>query len=247
MDNITDNDWKLIKEKYKDNLEEAIDKLKANYPVQYLIGDVIFYDSKILVNENVLIPRFETELLVDKVIKKIKKYNINNPKILDIGTGSGCIIINIAKFIKCRAYGIDISNDALKLASLNAKLNNVNVKFKQMDILTNELDDEYDIIVSNPPYVSFSEEVDIKTKFEPQNAIFANNNGLQFYYRIIDIADKNIKLIAFEIGMNQAEDIKKYAMKKFLNHKITIGEDLCNRNRYLFIEKENNFSLDSKD
>lgn len=235
---ITDIDWKLLQEKYPNNIDEIKEKIEQNYPVQYLIGHVDFYDSKIEVNENVLIPRFETEYLVEKLIKKLEKYTDNTLKILDIGTGSGCIIINLAKKLNQKFTAIDISTKALEVAEKNANLNKVEIEFKQLDILNQNLSEEYDVIISNPPYVDYNEPVGPETKFEPQNAIFANNKGLEFYEKIINMLTNQPKLIAFEIGMTQANEIIKSAQSKFPAADIIVEKDLTGRDRYIFIENK---------
>lgn len=235
-DNITELDWKLLKKMYPDNLEDIVKKINNNYPVQYLIGNVEFLDSIIEVNENVLIPRFETEYLVEKILKKLEKYPMKTLKIIDIGTGSGCIAISLAKKVNQEITAVDISKLALKTAKKNAENNMVNIKFKCLDILNEELKEDYDIVISNPPYVDFNENVDYSTRYEPQNAIFANKNGLEFYERILNIIKNEPKLIAFEIGMTQGEIIANMARNKFPNAQITIETDLTGRNRYVFIE-----------
>ena len=232
---ITDIDWKLLQEKYPD-IDEIKEKIEQNYPVQYLIGNVNFCDALIEVNEHVLIPRFETEYLVEKVIKKLENKPDNSLKILDLGTGSGCIIISLAKKLNQKFTAIDISSKALEVAKSNANLNKVEIEFKKLDILNEKLKEDYDVIISNPPYVAFDESVGPETKFEPQSAIFANNNGLEFYERIVNIISNQPILIAFEIGMNQAEEIIKFAKTKFPDAKITTEKDLTGRNRYIFIE-----------
>ncbi len=236
---ITNTDWEILKKMYPDNLKEIATLLNNNYPVQYLIGNVEFCDATIKVNEDVLIPRFETEYFVEKIIERLKKYPANSLKIVDIGTGSGCISIALKMQLNQIIEGLDISFKALKIAEENAKLNNVDIKWRELDILTNELPEKYDVIISNPPYVKESEIVDAKTKYEPQNAIFASDNGLLFYKRILEIIDYNPLLIAFEIGMTEGEEIAKIAKKKFLNATINIEKDLTGKDRYLFIVPNN--------
>lgn len=233
---ITELDWQILKDKYPNQLEKIVEKIENNYPVQYLIGNVEFCDSIIFVDESVLIPRFETEYLVEKILNKIKDYKENSLEIIDIGTGSGCIVISLAKKIKQNFSAIDISESALKLAKENANANKVNINFERKDILKEKLIKKYDILISNPPYVAKEEKVDPQTQYEPQNAIFANKDGLEFYEKIIENLEYKPKLIAFEIGINQGEDIKKIAKRKFPDAVITIEKDLTNRPRYLFIE-----------
>lgn len=233
---ITNTDWEILKKNYPQNLEEILNKLNHDYPIQYIIGNVEFCDIILNVNENVLIPRFETEYFVEKLIKRLQKYPSNTLKILDIGTGSGCISIALKKHLNQEIMGIDISKKALEVALQNAKLNNVEIKWQEWDILKKELPEYFDIIVSNPPYVSVNEEVDPKTKFEPQNAIFALENGLLFYRRILKIINYHPKLIAFEIGMDQGKQIMQMAQEKFPKAHISIEKDLTGKNRYVFIE-----------
>ena len=239
-DFITDTDWKILKEKYPQNINEIIKKLESHYPVQYLIGNVEFLNTIINVDERVLIPRFETELLVEKTIKRIKALNIQNPRIIDLGTGSGCIAISLKKNLPCFVTAIDISEQAIELAKENALKNQVEIEYKIENMINTNLEG-YDVIISNPPYVKETESVGEETKYEPQNALFAKNNGLYFYEEIL----KNIsklstmpKLVAFEIGMSEGEDIKSLALKYLSTKKILIEKDLTNRDRYIFIEFE---------
>lgn len=239
-DFITDTDWKILKEKYPQNINEIIKKLESHYPVQYLIGNVEFLNTIINIDERVLIPRFETELLVEKTIKRIKALNIQNPRIIDLGTGSGCIAISLKKNLPCFVTAIDISEQAIELAKENALKNQVEIEYKIENMINTNLEG-YDVIISNPPYVKETEPVGKETKYEPQNALFAKNNGLYFYEEIL----KNIsklstmpKLVAFEIGMSEGEDIKSLALKYLSTKKILIEKDLTNRERYIFIEFE---------
>ena len=239
-DFITDTDWKILKEKYPQNINEILKKLESHYPVQYLIGNVEFLNTIINVDERVLIPRFETELLVEKTIKRIKALNIQNPRIIDLGTGSGCIAISLKKNLPCFVTAIDISEQAIELAKENALKNQVEIEYKIENMINTNLEG-YDVIISNPPYVKETESVGEETKYEPQNALFAKNNGLYFYEEIL----KNIsklstmpKLVAFEIGMSEGEEIKSLALKYLSTKKIFIEKDLTNRNRYIFMEFE---------
>lgn len=136
----------------KDQLEEGIRKYNLGIPVQYIVGNVDFYGNIIEVNENVLIPRFETEELVDRTIKRLK--NKLNLDIVDLGTGSGCIAIALAKNLDCNVDAVDISVSALQVASKNAINNHVNIDFYFGDMLQ-PLSKKYDIIISNPPYIAY--------------------------------------------------------------------------------------------
>ncbi len=231
---LTENDLKLLKEKYPHNYQEQIEKVKNNYPVQYLIGNVEFLNTTILVNENVLIPRFETEYLVEKVIQKLKKYN--NLTILDIGTGSGCIAISLAKNLPFKITALDINHKALDIAKKNAELNKVNITYNQQDILSVSKLDDYDVYISNPPYIAYTETIDETVKYEPKIALYAEENGLEFYHHILDIIANKPQLIAFEIGETQGLQIKQMAQVKFPEAKISIEQDLTGKDRYIFIE-----------
>ena len=221
--------------------EECLKKLQSNYPVQYLIGNVDFCGSIIDVNEDVLIPRFETEYLVENLLFYLRRYEYENPRIIDIGTGSGCISIALKKSINCEIDALDISSKALKVARHNAEKNNTEINFICTDIAKFKPHNKYHVLVSNPPYVPLNSKVDPKTKYEPQKAIFAKDNGLYFYNLILDKApyilfDHNI--IAFEIGENQSLPIQKKALSIYPHAKIIIRKDLNNIKRYLFIINE---------
>lgn len=222
-----------------DKLEDGIKRLNNGEPVQYIVGNVDFYGYKINVNKNVLIPRFETEELVFKTINLIKKNLNENIKVLDIGTGSGCISIALKKEIPgLDITAVDISEDALVVAKNNALENNCEINFIKSDLFNN-IDNKYDLIISNPPYISYDEQImDIVKKNEPHLALYAKNNGLYFYEEIIKnssnyLNDKNI--IAFEIGYLQANEIKKMAHKYYPNSNIIIEKDMQEKDRFVFI------------
>ncbi len=239
-EHITDLDWQLLKEKYIDNLEEVVAKLEKHYPVQYLIGYVDFYDTHINVDERVLIPRFETEYLVEKTIQRIKSLKLENPKILELGTGSGCISIALKKHISCEVTAVDISEEALEVAKENAKLNHVNIHFILEDMLKTNYE-YYDVIISNPPYISKEIPVEKETKYEPQNAIFADQEGMFFYEEILKKVSKRKekpKLIAFEIGYEQRIKIEKLITTYLSTYTYVIEKDLTGKDRYAFIINE---------
>ena len=222
-----------------DKLEDGIKRLNNGEPVQYIVGNVDFYGYKINVNKNVLIPRFETEELIFKTINLIKKNLNENIKVLDIGTGSGCISIALKKEIPgLDITAVDISEDALVVAKNNALENNCEINFIKSDLFNN-IDDKYDLIISNPPYISYDEQImDIVKKNEPHLALYAKNDGLYFYEEIIKnssnyLNDKNI--IAFEIGYLQANEIKKMAHKYYPNSNIIIEKDMQEKDRFVFI------------
>ena len=232
---------KYIKEAQLDDkfYNNALDELKKGKPIQYIIGNVNFYGNIINVNEKVLIPRFETELLVDLTIKKIKKYFPNQKiNIIDLGTGSGCIAISLKKEIDCNIDALDISKEALSLAKINAKQNKVDINFINDDMTTYK-NKQYDVIISNPPYIKEDEEVmDIVKNNEPHLALYAHNNGLYFYQKIIDnipYLTKDKYLICFEIGLSQASDIIQYVNKNLNNVNISKEKDYSGKDRFIFI------------
>ena len=221
------------------NIEEAIERYKNGEPVQYIIGDVNFYGNTIKVNKDVLIPRYETEELVEKTIKKIKNKFNKKIDVLDLCTGSGCIAITIKKEINSNVTATDISSDALEVAKKNVNLNNVDIKLINSDLFNN-IDGKFDCIISNTPYISYDEEIDeIVKNNEPNIALYAPNNGLYFYEEIL----KNIKkylndefIIAFEIGYKQGESLVELANRYLNNVTISVEKDLQGRDRFLFIE-----------
>lgn len=218
--------------------KKALKKLSEGYPVQYLIGNVEFYDTTIFVNKNVLIPRFETEYLVEKTINRLKKYHINNPNILDLCTGSGCIAISIKTHILSSIDALDISSKSIKIAKKNAKYNDVDINFVVSDLENFEPDKKYNLIIANPPYVDIAKEIDPKTKYEPALALYAPLNGLYFYEIILKKYQRYLEdryLLAFEIGEEQAKEISNIAKKYYKNAKIMVEKDLCGKDRYLFI------------
>lgn len=194
-----------------------LEKLKKEVPIQYLLGKTNFYGLDFEVNENVLIPRPETEELVEWIINENSGLDKSRRlKILDIGTGSGCIAISLAKNLpNAEVYAIDISKKALETAKRNAINNNVEVTFIYKDILELELlKDNFDIIVSNPPYVRNLEKEEIKKNvldYEPHLALFVeDNNALVFYKKIAALAQKNLKengQLFFEINQYLGEEM----------------------------------------
>lgn len=176
----------------------AVKDLMMQKPIQYIIGETRFLDLRLFVTEDVLIPRPETEELVQFIIKS---ENVSNKKIaiLDIGSGSGCIAISLKKLLNADVSAIDFSNEALVLAAKNASLNNTLVKFLQLDLLNEDQWgrlERYDLIVSNPPYVLESEKASMKKNvidFEPPKALFVpDSDPLKFYKKIILLSQKHL-------------------------------------------------------
>jgi release factor glutamine methyltransferase len=179
--------------------ESVLAELKTQKPIQYILGETEFYGLKFLVNKNTLIPRPETEELVQLIISDTKKSQKTMPlRMLDVGTGTGCIAISLAKNILGSAvFGIDISTKALETASQNAKINDVQVAFIEKNILsTEDLGEQFDVIVSNPPYVRNLEKAEISANvldYEPHLALFVDDtDALLFYRKIAQLAMINL-------------------------------------------------------
>jgi release factor glutamine methyltransferase len=213
-------------------------------PLQYILGYADFYGLRFKVTPDVLIPRPETEILVEKAIEIISSFEMINPKILEIGTGSGCISIAIANKVNCKIEAIDISDDALRLAQENSDTHSTSSKFTflKKDILTGCMNfDDYDIVLCNPPYIAAKEMETIQEeikKHEPRKALTDEEEGLKFYKKIFELmqaTSSKIKLL-LEIGdgkRNAVESLlKKYNIAKFVFYKDYNGTD-----RVLFINK----------
>ena len=222
----------------EDKLNDGIERLKKGEPVQYIVGNTDFYGNIIKVNKNVLIPRFETEELVQKTMQHIKKFFNKKVNIVDLGTGSGCIAITLKKELNCDVTAVDISKDALSVACENAINNSVKINFLQGNML-DPLKEKYDVIISNPPYIRYDEQImDIVKNNEPHLALYADDDGLFFYKQILKDAKKYLNdkfLIAFEIGHEQGEQIKNEALKCFEKATIIVEKDLQRRDRFVFI------------
>jgi len=242
----------LIDKKSLNLLQIATKQLEQEIPIQYIIGKTEFFGLPFHVNKEVLIPRPETEELVEQVLKKVSLIKTCNSsknetikekqlKVLDIGTGSGCIAISLKKQLpSSEVSALDVSNKALRVAKKNAFLNNVDINFVHQDILkTNDLDKLYDVIISNPPYVRELEKKEIKNNVlnnEPHLALFVDNkNPLLFYNKIAELAKKFlIKNGQLHFEINQylgKETIKLLAEKGFKN--IQLKKDIFGNDRII--------------
>lgn len=248
----------IIENEILNNLKNIISRLKKEEPIQYILGKTAFYGLPFLVDKNTLIPRPETEELVEWILKEIQELRIKIQKeslsILDIGTGTGCIPISLAKNLKNETISaIDVSSNALKIAKQNASLNNVTIDFFELDILQAEnlnklsvlaqskthSNNKYDIIVSNPPYVRELEKVEIKNNVlnnEPHLSLFVDNeNPLIFYKKIADLAKKHLTkngLLFFEINQYlSSETVTMLKEKEFTN--IELKKDLFGNDRMI--------------
>ena len=234
---------KVVEEDKVDLYKNSLKALSENRPIQYVIGHVNFYGLKFKVNENVLIPRFETEELVESIKNYLEKKNITNPKILDLGCGSGAIGLTLKTFFKEADVTLtDISQEALDVAKENAKNLKLDVKFIQSDWFSNIKEEKYDIIVSNPPYIKENEEIEeIVKNNEPHLALYGGIDGLDCYRKILKDINKYLKeeyLIAFEIGYLEGKELKEIIDATIPNSKITIKKDLSNKDRMIFVEKK---------
>lgn len=237
LDKEVDSD---IEKLYKSSLEA----LKENKPIQYVIGNVNFYGLKFIVNKNVLIPRFETEELVEQVVEYTKDLNKDKIKILDLGCGSGAIGLTLKSILKDSEVTLtDISKEALEVAKLNANNLNLDVTFIESDWFSNVKLEQYDIIVSNPPYIRTDEEIEeIVKNNEPSLALYGGVDGLDCYRKIlanIKLYLNNKFLIAFEIGESQKEGIYDIVNKYLKDIEITCKKDLYGRNRMIFVRNKN--------
>ena len=239
---ISENDLNYFKQSLK--------LLKEEKPIQYIIGKTEFYGLTFKVNENVLIPRPETEELVSWVLEEENLINSSSTNILDIGTGSGCIAIGLAKNLsKSKISAIDVSKKALAVAKQNATLNQVEVNFMEQDILnsnTTPITTKYDIIVSNPPYVRELEKHEMHNNVlqnEPHLALFVKDeNPLLFYDKIADFAKERLRengLIYLEINQYLASETTQLLAQKGFNT-IELRKDIFGNKRMIKATKKSN-------
>lgn len=225
-----------IPEKVLEKINAAIDEyVNKKRPVQYIIGHTYFYRLKIFVDENVLIPRPETEEVVERGIMIAQEYS--NPKILDLCTGSGCIAIAIKKNIpEASVTAIDISEKALAVAEKNARFHQAEITFIQNDLLMG-IDEKYDIIISNPPYIDKNEKImPLVYDNEPHIALFSANYGLYHYQKILENAHHNLSengVIIFEIADHKQEELKRLAERYF--KKIDFYRDIRQKMRMMVV------------
>ncbi len=221
---------------------EKVKEINRGVPIQYVVGNVNFYGYTFDVDPSVLIPRFETEQLVNNIIPYIKKHFQEGASMLDVATGSGVIGIALKKeMTSLRVTLTDISDRALKVAIKNANKLDVDVKIYKSDMLDEIIKrkEKYDVLISNPPYLTMDEEImDSVIKYEPAIALFGGKNGMEYYERILSNAKQVLKdkaLIAFEIGANQAKGIIMIANNYFPGSEYEIKKDFEGRDRMFFL------------
>ena len=239
--NLSEQISKEIEDKYFSLIEKHI---KEDVPLSHLVGFEYFYDRKYKVTKDVLSPRMETEELMYKVIEYIKASNKNKFKILDLCTGSGIIAITLKKELEQVSVDViasDISEEVIEVAKENAQSHDATIKFIKSDIFNN-IDNKFDIIVSNPPYIDRKDEVTMQDnvlKYDPHLALFAEEEGMYFYRKIIEQANDYLNengVIFFEIGYDQKDKIIKLAdMNGF---SAEVYRDINGRDRMAFLVRK---------
>ena len=228
-------------EKYFSLIEKHI---REDVPLSHLVGFEYFYDRKFKVTKDVLSPRMETEELIYKVVDYVKTTKNNNLRILDLCTGSGIIAITLKKELNQFLIDVvasDISEEAIEVAKENAQFHDATIKFIQSDIFDN-IDEKFDIIVSNPPYIDRKDEVTMQDnvlKYDPHLALFAEEEGMYFYRNIVEKASSYLNVngvIFFEIGYDQKEKIIKLADMN--GYSAEVYKDINGRDRMAFLERK---------
>lgn len=229
---LSDAELNLIKEKAELRIKERI-------PVQYITGEGYFMGEFFKVTPAVLIPRDETEILVRKAIELIQTNNFKN--VLDIGTGSGCIACTIAKNTEATVLGVDISSDALRIALDNVTKLGINNKavFRKSNLFEKVRDEEkFDIIISNPPYIPHDVELSEEVMKEPELALRADENGLEFYRKITEKAPEFLNengWLMYELGIGESGAVKAFTQEHFTD--VTIIKDLAGIDRVIYGRK----------
>ena len=225
---ISDEDFKILQEK--------IDfRISTKIPIQYIIGKSWFMGEYFKVTPDVLIPRDETEILVKKAIEIINQNKFDD--VLDIGTGSGCIACTIAKNTNATVLGVDISSDALRIALDNVTNLGINNRaiFRKSNLFEKIREGEsFDMIVSNPPYIPYGTSLSEEVNKEPSLALYANENGLEFYRKIIEKAPEFLNkegYLLFELGIDQSKFVSKFMEKNF--ESIEVIKDLAGIDRVI--------------
>ena len=231
-----------IVEEEKANLyKQEVLALESGKPLQYVLGYVNFYGYKFIIDNRCLIPRFETEQLIEETIKIIEK-NFKEPiDLIDLGCGSGVIGLTLEKKLSLNSLDlVDISKDALEVTKNNINYHKSKANIIENDFLTN-INKKYDVIISNPPYIKNNEVIEqIVKDNEPHIALYGGEDGLDCYKKILENINNNMKekcLIAFEIGYQEAIEIEKLAHNYLDNIKVEVKKDLSGKDRMLFIKK----------
>lgn len=220
-------------------LEEDLEQIAENYPVQYVVGHAWFYGRPFQVDERVLIPRPETEEMVDLILKN---HDLRQQAVLDIGTGSGAIALTLkAERPDWQMTATDISQDALDLAGENARNLDIEVKFVKSDLFAHLTDKKYDLIVSNPPYISHGEwEImgPSVRKYEPQLALFADSDGLAVYEELARELPAHLNekgRVYLEIGYMQGASVSRLMQEAFPQAQVEVIPDFSGKDRVIYI------------
>ncbi|WP_419777916.1 peptide chain release factor N(5)-glutamine methyltransferase [Malaciobacter marinus] len=218
--------------KHEKELEKLVKKRATNYPMEYITKKASFYGELFEVATNVLIPRPETELLVENAVEILK--DIKSPKVLEIGTGSGIISVMLAKLVdNIKIIAVDINDDAITLAKKNAKKHEVEhkIEFVKSDLYENIDEQIFDMTISNPPYIANSYKLPLNVEFEPRSALFGGEVGDEILKRIIDDTyNKKIRYLLCEMGYDQKKPLEEY-FKNFDIQKYEFYKDYSNFDR----------------
>lgn len=230
-----------IEEELINRYKKAVLALENGTPLQYALGKVNFYGNEFIIDERVLIPRFETEELVENTINYINEYFTYPVDIIDLGCGSGVIGLTLEKKVSTSSVDlIDISEDALKVTNKNCGKLNSKANIFQSDMFSN-VEKKYDVIISNPPYIKEEEPIEeIVKNNEPHLALYGGKDGLDYYRKILSTIKPYMKekcLVAFEIGYQQKEDICKLIDEYLDNVEVICKKDLSEKDRMIFIFK----------
>ncbi|TCI36609.1 peptide chain release factor N(5)-glutamine methyltransferase [Exiguobacterium sp. SH4S7] len=221
--------------------ESGLERLLAGEPVQHLIGQAPFYGRSFAVNRDVLIPRPETEELIEWVVEHVGP--IEDDAIVDVGTGSGAIAITLSLELGVRVQTVDISREAIAVAKRNAEVLRADVTFHEGDCLGPVADDSIRVLVSNPPYIEADELLDETVAgYEPHLALFGGADGLEFYRKIIADSTRVLRadwqLIVFEIGYNQGQVVKSYLSERYPEAETGILKDINGKDRIVYAVRE---------
>ena len=235
---------KQAKDVIEEKFEKGVIRLLNEEPMNYVLGYSYFYGYKMIVNKDVLIPRYETEELVGMILSKYDEYfPKQDVKVCDVGTGSGAIAIALKKEeAHMDVYASDISSEAIEVAKQNAKNNDAGVHFMVGSMLDPYIENniKVDILVSNPPYIKLDEVLENSVKdYEPHLALFGGDDGLKFYREIFENAHKIIApngLLCFEMGYDQKENLTNLAKSYFKDANINVYKDINKKDRMLIIK-----------